>query len=244
MKEVINIKKVNAPKHVGLIPDGNRRFAKRLMLRPWKGHEWGIEKIRSVFDWSKEAGVKIITFYALSVENLEKRPKREINLLFGLAKDEINDVLNKKDSFVHKNKVRIKFFGKIELLPEDLRKNMEKLEKATHGYSDYYINIAIAYGGRQEIVDTCKKIGSKIVKGEIKPEDVNEDVIRQNLYTNGMPDPDLIIRTSEKRLSGFLLWQSAYSEISFIDTYWPELTKKQFMTAINDFGKRERRLGK
>jgi len=234
----------NVPLHVAIIPDGNRRFAKRLMKRPWKGHEWGIEKIKSVFEWSKEIGVRYLTFYALSIENFEKRPKRELDFIFNLARKEIKAILGNSKSFVHKDKVKMNFFGKLELLPKDLQENIKELMHETKLYNKYVINIALVYGGRQEIVDTCRKIGLKIKKGLLDPEKISETVVKHNLYTNGLPDPDLIIRTSERRLSGFLLWQAAYSELAFIDTYWPELTKRQYRKAILDYSSRERRLGR
>jgi len=214
------------------------------MKAPWKGHKWGIEKVRQVFDWCKELNIRIVTFYALSIENIDKRPKKEIDFILNLVKEDVFDMINNPENFIHKNKVRMGFFGRLDMLPEDFQEDIKKLIEVTKDYDQYFMNYAIAYGGRQEIIDTCKKIGLKIARGELKPEDINETVIKQNLYTNGMPDPDLIIRTSERRMSGFLLWQSAYSELAFIDTYWPELTKEQFMAAINDFKERERRLGK
>ncbi|MBU0898817.1 MAG: di-trans,poly-cis-decaprenylcistransferase [Nanoarchaeota archaeon] len=234
----------NAPKHVGIIPDGNRRFAKRLLQNPWKGHEWGSEKMHNVFQWCKECGIKHMTFYALSKENLKSRPKKELDFLLKMAGKEIKDILQDKKHFVHKDKVKVTFFGKLDLLPKDLQLDMHRAMKMTKKYKKYTLNLAVAYGGRQEIVDMCKSIARKVATGKLKPERVTEAVIKQNLYTNGVPDPDLIIRTSENRLSGFLLWQSAYAEFAFIDTLWPELTKKQFVTAVKSYADRERRFGK
>jgi len=236
---------MKVPYHVAIVPDGNRRFAKRLFEKPWKGHEWGIGKVKKVFSWSKELGIKILTFYTLSLENLSNRPKEELRFLFALAKKEIKDILNTRGSFVHKSRVRVRCFGRIDRVPSELQKSLRDLEEATKNYSDYYINLAIAYGGRQEIVNACQQIGQKIAAGLLSPQNINEEVMRQNLSTNGHPDPDLIIRTGgEKRLSNFLLYQSAYSELVFLDVLWPELTKKDFVQAIREFCQRERRFGR
>ncbi|MEM5812231.1 MAG: polyprenyl diphosphate synthase [Candidatus Aenigmatarchaeota archaeon] len=236
---------MNVPVHIGIIPDGNRRFAKRLVSQPWKGHSWGTEKIKEVFEWCRDAGIKIITVYALSLENLANRPKKEIDYLLNLARKEAREVISNKSHFVHENRIRLSFFGRLELLPKDLQKDIAKARSITKHYSNYFINFAIAYGGRQEIVEASRRISEKIAKGVLEPGDVDEIVFRQNLQTNGHPDPDLIIRTGgEKRLSNFLLFQSAYSELAFTDTYWPAITKKEFMSILRDFGKRERRFGR
>lgn len=240
---MITIIKTKIPEHIGIIPDGNRRCAKRLMKEPHKGHEWGIEKIKQVFDWCKEVGTRGITVYSLSIENLDKRPENEIRYLLNLAKNEIASVLNDPKSFVHANKVKMNFFGRLDLLPQDLNDEIKKLEEATKNYDQYFINMALAYGGREEILHACKAIAEQVKQGKLDPKNIDESVVKHNLYTNGFADPDLIIRTSENRLSGFLLWQSAYSEFAFINCYWPELTKEQFMNAINNYALRERRLG-
>ncbi|RLJ08455.1 MAG: di-trans,poly-cis-decaprenylcistransferase [Candidatus Aenigmatarchaeota archaeon] len=236
---------IKTPQHIAIIPDGNRRCAKRLMKTPWKGHEWGLGKLKSVLEWCKEFGIKIITVYALSLENLKKRPKREIEMLFSLARKEINDIISNEKNPVRKNKARLMFFGNLELLPEDLQKLIKKATEITKNNSEFFINLAIAYGGRQELVSASKEIAEKVMEGYIKPDEINENFFRQNLQTNGFPDPDLIIRTGgEKRLSNFLLFQGAYAELVFIDSYWPELTREEFVKIIQDFGKRERRFGR
>jgi len=239
-----NTKIKGAPKHVGIIPDGNRRFAKRLLQKPWKGHEWGSEKIEKVFEWCKECGIKHMTFFSLSKENLNKRPKTELDFLLHIANNWIIEILKNKNNFVHKNKVHVTFFGRLDLLPKDTQRDMKRLMKLTKSYKKYTMNFAVAYSGRQEIVDMCKNIAKKTSTGKLKPENITESVIKNSLYMNGIPDPDLIIRTSERRLSGFLLWQAAYAEFAFIDTLWPELTKKEFVGVIKDYSKRHRRFGK
>ncbi|MBN2042730.1 MAG: di-trans,poly-cis-decaprenylcistransferase [Candidatus Aenigmarchaeota archaeon] len=233
------------PAHVGIIPDGNRRLAKRLMKTPWKGHEWGIEKIRDVMDWCKDLKIRTLTFYVLSLENLEKRPKRELNYLFSLAKKELNDVLNNPEHIAHKNRTRINFIGKLDVLPEDLQAIILKVAKMTEGYDDHILNLAIAYGGRQEITQAMERIAEDVKKGKFAPSEVNDPLIRSYLYTNGYGDPDLIIRTGgERRLSNFLPYQSVYSELVFMDVFWPEMDKRDFSKAIRDFESRQRRFGK
>ena len=233
------------PKHLAIIPDGNRRCAKRLMKKPWKGHAWGLDKIKEVFGWAKERGIKILTFYTLSLENLEKRPKRELNFLFRLAKKEINDIIKNKNNFIHKNRIRMLCFGNMDRLPEGLRDDLKKLEKVTESYSDYHINLAIAYGGRQEILHACQDICQEILKGRLKPNAINDVVFKHHLQTNGHPDPDMILRTGgEERLSNFLIYQSAYAELFFIKSFWPELKKDEFMETIDEFAQRQRRFGR
>lgn len=233
------------PSSIGIIPDGNRRCAKRLLKQPWKGHEWGVSKVKTIFEWCKELGIKTITFYALSLENMDKRSKRELGFLFNLAGKEVKDILENRENFVHKNKIRVRFIGRLERLPRDLQRSMKNAEDITKNYKDYMINFAIAYGGRQEIIDACRTIAFNVAKNRLKPSAVTESVLKHSLYTNGGADPDLIIRTGgEKRLSNFLLFQSAYSELAFIDSFWPDLKKEEFVSVIEDFSHRKRRFGK
>jgi tritrans,polycis-undecaprenyl-diphosphate synthase [geranylgeranyl-diphosphate specific] len=233
------------PKHIAVIPDGNRRCAKRLLKRPWKGHEWGVSKVKKLFDWSKDLGIKTITFYSLSIENFEKRPKREVNYLLKLAGKEVDDIINNRDNFVHSNRIRVMFFGNLHLLPTELQEKMQKAMDITSGYRGFAINFAIAYGGRQEIIDACRKIAMGVGAGKIRPADIDEMMVKHSLQTNGYGDPDLVIRTGgEKRLSNFMLFQSAYSELAFVDTLWPELTKKEFVKVIMNYQHRDRRFGK
>ncbi len=233
------------PDHIGIIPDGNRRFAKKLLEKPWKGHEWGTDRIKRVFEWCKESGIKIMTFYALSLENLTSRPQEELGFLFALAKRELKDILNDKGNFVHENNVRMRFFGRIDLLPGSVQELIKKVHRSTKDYKNYHMNVAMAYGGRQEIVDACRKICSKIAKGTMKPGDIDEAAMRQHFWTNGHPDPDLIIRTgNEKRMSNFLTFQSAYSELMFVNKFWPDFKREDFKKAIREYAIRERRFGK
>ncbi len=232
------------PYHIAIIPDGNRRFAKRLMLQPWKGHEWGAEKLKKVLDWCKETGTKMITFYSLSLENIERRPKKEINYIYDIFRKEMKDIIVNDNNYAHKNKARISCFGNFDVLPEDIVDLINRVEERTKSYNDYYLNLAIAYGGKQEVVDAVQKIAEKISKGDIEAGEIDETQIINNLHTNGFPDPDMIIRTGgEKRLSNFLPLQSAYSELFFIDTLWPEMTEKEFKNAVKEYSERKRRFG-
>lgn len=236
---------LHVPRHIALIPDGNRRCAKRLLKQSWKGHEWGVSKVKKVFDWGSRLGIKTITFYALSLENMEKRPKREINYLYRLAGKEVGDIIDNKDNFVHKNQIRVIFFGNLHLLPVDLQEKMEKAMDMTRGYQKFAINFAIAYGGRQEIMEACRRIATGVQAGSLMPAAIDEMVIKHNLQTNGYGDPDLVIRTGgEKRLSNFLLFQSAYSELAFVDSFWPDFSEKEFVQVIRDYQNRDRRFGK
>ena len=237
------VKNMNVPNHLAIIPDGNRRCAKRLLKNPSKGHEWGIGKIKDMLDWCGDLGIKNVTIYALSIENFTKRPETELEFLLQLARQEIRDIV-KADGLAHKRKIRMRFFGNLSILPEDLREIIRNAEKETSKYSDYTLNIAMAYGGRQELVSATRDIALKISSGKLAPEEVDEMVLRQSLQTNGSGDPDLVIRTGgEKRLSNFLLFQAAYAELAFTDTFWPDITKEEFAKIIENYSKRQRRFG-
>jgi tritrans,polycis-undecaprenyl-diphosphate synthase [geranylgeranyl-diphosphate specific] len=232
-----------APKHVGIILDGNRRYAKKHGLEvPWFGHQKGAAKVLEVLRILWEANVKVCTIYAFSIENFQ-RSKNEVDEIMSLAKDKFTEVVGNPD--VHKHKVRISAIGRVDLLPKDVQDAIYAAEEETKGYSDHILNIAIGYSGRAELVDAVRAIGEKIENGEMTASEVNEDVIEDNLYTSGVPDPDLIIRTSgEERLSGFLLWQSAYSELYFAQIYWPAVRKIDIWRALRSYGSRARRYGK
>lgn len=236
---------MNVPEHIGIIPDGNRRLAKRLVGSSFKGHEWGMGKIKDIIDWCRELGIRVMTFYVLSLENLDRRPREELDLLFGIANKEIEDILNNKDHKIHRNRVRVRFFGRMDLLPPELQEGAGKVMERTKGYSDYYVNLAIAYGGRQEIVDASRRMAIEAGKGLLDPESIDETLMRRYFWTNGFADPDLIIRTGgEKRLSNFLTFQSTYSELVFTEKMWPEFGREDFLGAIGEFSERQRRFGK
>ena len=229
------------PQHIGMIIDGNRRFAKEKGLNAWDGHKIGAQKINDVLDWCWEAGIKVVTIYSFSTENFD-RPEKEVKEIMKIAKAKFEEIL--EDMRIHQHKVRVKAIGRLHLLPDSVKEAIQKAEESTEDYDQHFLNVAIGYGGRAEIVDAFKKIAKEVLSGQMTPEEINEGVIATNLYTAGLPDPDLIIRTSgEERLSGFLLWQAAYSELFFCDVYWPDFRKIDLLRAIRTFQRRARRFG-
>ena len=230
------------PHHIAIIMDGNRRYAKNLGLSEEEAYRRGKEKLEEVLEWCLELGIKILTVYAFSTENF-KRSKKELDVLFKLCRQAIEDAYH--DERIHKNGIKVNVVGKLELLPEDIRVAAEKLMEKTKDYRNYVLNIALAYGGRQEIVDAIREIARKVREGKIDPEDVDERTVSSHLYTKDVPDPDLILRTSgEERISNFLLWQLAYSELYFADVYWPAFKKEDFLRAILTYQQRKRRFGR
>ena len=232
------------PNHIALILDGNRRWAKRNLSITKSGHFRGADAVENLLDWCEEFDIRIVTLYALSAENLNRQDD-ELDCLFDLIKHRLEKL--SRDPRIHRNKMRVKAIGKIELLPYSIKDVLKRLDDATMNYGKHFLNIAIAYGGQDELVDAVKKIGGKISEGSLKVNDINKKEIESNLYTSHLPQssPDMILRTSgEKRLSGFLLWQSAYSELVFMDVFWPEFRKIDLMRAIRTFQKRKRRLGR
>jgi tritrans,polycis-undecaprenyl-diphosphate synthase [geranylgeranyl-diphosphate specific] len=222
------------PKHIAIILDGNRRYAEKLGLPRLKGHQKGFNKIKELLKWCTELGIKEVTLYCFSTENF-KRDKKEVDYLFNLFRKKIKDF--EKDRTVHNKKVRISFIGRISMFPKDMQKSIRNIMEKTKCYKKYKLNLALAYGGKAEIVDAFKGI----IKDKIK--NINEDVIKKHLY---LPDDvDILIRPGgEKRISNFLLWQNSYAELFFIDKLWPEFTKQDLIKIVHEFGSRERRFGK
>ena len=237
-----DLKPEKMPKHVAIIMDGNRRFSKlQGNIDVVKGHEIGVDTLEKVLDWSIELGIEIITVYAFSTENFN-RPPHEVEGLMNLFVVNFKRLVTHEK--IHKNEVKVKVVGKTELIPESVREAIKEAEDATAHYDKRLFNIAIGYDGRLEIIDSFKKIIKDVQDGKITIDDVDEDLVSKNLYTAGVEDPNLIIRTSgEERLSGFLLWQSSYSELYFCETLWPELRKVDFIRAIRSYQERERRFG-
>ena len=237
-----DLKPEKMPKHVAIIMDGNRRYSKlQGNIDVVKGHEIGVDTLEKVLDWSIELGIEIITVYAFSTENFN-RPKHEVEGLMNLFVTNFKRLVDHEK--IHKNEVKVKVVGRTELIPESVREAIKEAEDATAQYDKRLFNIAIGYDGRLEIIDSIKKIIEQVEAGEITVDDVDEDLVSKNLYTEGLADPNLIIRTSgEERLSGFLLWQSSYSELYFCETLWPELRKVDFIRAIRSYQERERRFG-
>jgi tritrans,polycis-undecaprenyl-diphosphate synthase [geranylgeranyl-diphosphate specific] len=241
-KIIEEIKSYPLPKHIAIIMDGNRRFAKELGLSMEAGHVFGKEKIEEVLDWCFDIGVHILTIYAFSTENF-KRSRKEVETLMMLFKEELEQA--KADSRIHHNKVRIRIFGHLESLPQDIQQSAQSIMDMTKAYKKYQLNIALAYGGREEIIQAIQHMARDVKKGTLKAKDISQKTVSSYLYTTGLPDPDLILRTSgEERVSNFLLWQLAYSELYFSDVYWPAFQKRDFLLAIRTYQHRKRRFGK
>ena len=202
------------------------------------------DAVENLLDWCEEFNIKIVTLYALSAENLD-RDDKELDHIYELIRMRLEKLYS--DPRIHRCKMRVKGIGRIELLPDSIKDILNKLDDATKNYDNHFLNIALAYGGQNELVDAVKKIGHKIKEGTLNVDDINKKEIESNLYTSHLPQssPDMILRTSgEKRLSGFLMWQSAYSELVFLDIFWPAFRKIDLMRAIRTFQERKRRLGK
>ncbi|WII08716.1 polyprenyl diphosphate synthase [Methanomassiliicoccales archaeon LGM-DZ1] len=231
------------PNHIGIIMDGNRRYAKEFLGDDIdEGHRAGERKIRELLDWCLDLKIRYITVYAFSSENFS-RGEDEVSFLMGMAADSIREIAD--DERIVKNHVRIRVLGNRELLPESVRESIEYCESKTAAFSDFTFSICLAYGGRQEIISAVQSIARKVQAGEISPEDIDEDMLSQHLYTSDIPDPDLILRTSgEIRISNFLLWQLAYSELYFTDIYWPGFRRIDLMRAIRSYQARVRRYGR
>ena len=234
--------KTEVPQHVGIILDGNRRFAREHGAdAPWYGHHKGAQKVLEVLKILWEAGVKVCTLYAFSVENFQ-RNEEEVAEIMDILTSRFAEVVENPD--IHKFRVRVAAIGRVDLLPKQLQEAIHAAEMETQNYSDSILNVAVGYSGRAELVDAVKALGDKIVEGELQPSEIDESMIEEHLYTKDTPDPDLIIRTSgEERLSGFLLWQSAYSELYFAQIYWPAVRRIDIWRALRSYGTRSRRYG-
>ena len=241
------VKNIPPPRHVGLILDGNRRFAiERGLKTITEGHRMGADKLDEVLSWCEELKIRNITVWVFSTENLS-RSQEEVKELLRVIEWKIQQLA--LDPLTHKRRMKIKTIGKRELLPETTRRVIKEAEEATRDYENLSLNIALGYGGRQEIADAFQDLVRKKLSDGVSLEDIVGDItpdeIGRHLYTLGLPDPDLLIRTSgEIRMSGFLLWQSAYSEFYFCDVYWPAFRKIDFLRAIRSYQQRERRFGR
>jgi tritrans,polycis-undecaprenyl-diphosphate synthase [geranylgeranyl-diphosphate specific] len=232
------------PQHIGIILDGNRRWSKIREIEKEKGHRIGADIAEDLLNWIYDLGIKITTVYVLSDENLEREP-HEIHNIYSLLEEKLVKLYH--DSRIHNKQIRIKSIGDFKKLPSSLQSILKKLEALTENYQNMYLNIAIAYGGQKELLNAIKNIALSVKQSKTDIDKIDEKMIESNLYTAHLPqaEPDLILRTSgEKRLSGFLLWQSAYSELIFVDIFWPEFRKIDLMRAIRTYQKRSRRYGK
>jgi len=238
------IERGQVPGHVGIILDGNRRWAATQGMVVGLGHEEGANRAEELLDWCHELEIRTVTLYVLSTENLGRSPK-EVAELLALIEERLTKLL--RDERIYRYRVKVKAIGHLDLLPESVKNLLAEIEKSTAGFGDHYLNIAIAYGGRAEITDMVKAVAQEVRNGKLSPEQISEETIERRLYTSYLPnqEPDLIIRTSgEERMSGFMLWQGAYSELVFMDVFWPAFRKIDLMRAIRTYQRRTRRHGR
>lgn len=227
--------------HLACIMDGNRRWAKSQGWLPWIGHREGVEAAKRAVEFCIESNIPYLSLYTFSAENF-KRPEQEISYLFNVV---FQEVIASLTAMCVKNQIRVKFVGDRSLFPVGLKPQIIEMEEVTKGYSRLNLNILFCYGGRQEMVSGIKTIVEQVKLGTLAPDDISEAVIAQNLWTNGTPDPDMIIRTGgAKRLSNFLLYQAAYSEFYFLDCMWPEIQKKDLEQAVLYFNECRRNFGR
>lgn len=233
------IENARLPKHIAIIMDGNGRWAKKRGLPRVMGHKVGMNAIKETVKACSDLGIKILTVYAFSTENW-KRPKDEVSYLMNL----LVEYLHKEIGELHRNNVKIKVLGDIEVLPEQTRKEIREALRLTENNGGLQFNIALNYGGRAEILNACKSLTKLVKEGVYDTEQIDEELFSKYLYTGSDTDPDLIIRTSgEQRLSNFLLWQCAYSEFVFIDELWPDFNRDTLISAIKKYQNRDRRFG-
>ena len=233
------IDKENLPRHIAIIMDGNGRWAKKKLLNRISGHIKGVNAVREVVTACRELGIKVLTLYAFSIENW-KRPAEEVKALMGLLKE----YLQKESEEMVQNNIRLNAIGRVEDLPLDVQTTLQETKKRTERCDGMLLNLALSYGGRSEILHAVQGIISDLQKGRIRPEEITIQRFSQYLWTRGISDPDLLIRTSgEFRISNFLLWQIAYTELYVTDTLWPDFDRKELVKAISDYQSRERRFG-
>jgi len=228
------------PQHVAIIMDGNGRWAKARHLPRIMGHREGMKSVRAVVEVARKLGIKVLTLYAFSKENWQ-RPPEEVSFLMRL----LEEYLQKEVDELHEKGIRIRAIGEIELLPDNIYRLLLKAMEKTRSNRGMILNLALSYGGRAEIVNATREIARLVREGKLDPEEIDEKSFSSFLYTRELPDPDLLIRTSgELRLSNFLLYQCAYTELYFTRTLWPDFREEKFIEALKDYQRRERRFGK
>lgn len=236
----LDLNTANLPSHVAIIMDGNGRWAKKRLLNRIKGHEKGSETVRTIIRTCRELKIPVLTLYAFSTENWQ-RPKVEVAALMTLLKK----FLKSEQTEMMDNNIRLNAIGQIDLLPQDVYQSLKKVMDLTRKNNGLILNLALSYGGRAEIVKMVREIAQKMKDGLINSDSITPELVSEHLYTRGMPDPDLLIRTSgEMRISNFLLWQIAYAEIFITDTLWPDFSKEEFITILKNYQLRDRRFGK
>ena len=233
------IDKEKLPRHIAIIMDGNGRWAKKKSLNRISGHIKGVNAVREVVTACRELGIKVLTLYAFSIENW-RRPAEEVNALMGLLKE----YLQKECEEMVQNNIRLNAIGRIEDLPLDVQTTLQETKKKTEHCDRMILNLALSYGGRSEILHAVQGMLSDLQKGKVELEEITIQRFPEYLWTHGIPDPDLLIRTSgEYRISNFLLWQIAYTELYVTETLWPDFDRKELLKAIADYQSRERRFG-
>lgn len=240
----MQLNEADMPRHVGIILDGNRRWARGQNMSPWEGHWAGGDHVKEFLEWCLNLNINTMTLYAFSTENF-KRDSKEVEELMKVYEKALHDVL--ASDVIEKYSVRVTAIGRRNLLPENIQSLIGEVEKRTMANDKFYLNVALAYGGRAEIVDATRELAELVKQGKLEPGEINEDLIGKHLYTKHLPqqEPDLIIRTgNESRLSNFLLWQAAYSELFIVDVYWPDFREIDLQRVIRDYQRRNRRYGK
>ena len=233
------IDKLRIPNHIAIIMDGNGRWGTKRGLPRSHGHNKGVIVLKNIIKLSKSLGVRVLTVYAFSTENWS-RPVEEVNFLLNL----FDKVLRREIAEIDKESIRLNFIGDLTPFPENLKQIINQSEEITHHNSEFILNVCMNYGGRQELVKVAKELSKKSLSGEINPDSIDEKIFASELFTQEFNDPELLIRTSgERRISNFLLWQLAYSEIYITDVLWPEFNDKEFLKAIIDYQSRNRRFG-
>ena len=230
------------PKHISIIMDGNRRFAWNKSSKTAVGHTEGKEKLKEVMDWVLDLGVPYFTVYALSTENISERDSEELEILYDLYVSGLDEI--SVDPRILVRGVKVQVVGRLDMLPTRVRESIEIAENLTSKYSDFTFTVCLAYGGREEIVDAVKSVATDYASGTLDINSINSSEITKRMYASELPDPDLVIRTSgEERISNFLLWQIAYSELHFTDVFWPSFSKSDLYEAIESYQNRRRRYG-
>ncbi|MEC7100602.1 MAG: polyprenyl diphosphate synthase [Candidatus Thermoplasmatota archaeon] len=230
------------PKHVSIIMDGNRRFAWSKSSPVGLGHSEGKEKLKEVMDWVLDLGIPYFTVYALSTENITEREDDELDVLYDLYVSGLHEI--SEDSRIHDRGVRVQVVGRLGMLPKRVRDAISHAEEVTSQYSDFTFTVCLAYGGREEIIDAVKSVAVDHASGNLDIDSIDSSQIKNRMYASELPDPDLVIRTSgEERISNFLLWQIAYSELHFSDVFWPSFSKSDLYEAIESYQQRRRRYG-
>jgi len=230
------------PEHVSIIMDGNRRFAWSSNLERDMGHHQGKEKLKEVMDWVLDLGIPYFTVYALSTENMYERSDDELESLYNLYVTGLDEIA--EDPKIHSRGVRVQAVGRLDSLPSRVQEAIERAQSRTADHSEFLFTVCLAYGGREEIVDAVREVAAEHASGDLALESIDSAQISSRMYTADLPDPDLVIRTSgEERISNFLLWQIAYSELHFTDVHWPSFSKNDLYEAIESYQNRGRRYG-